>query len=124
MKILHLVVGVMSDRSEKRWAFLRGNIGVMILTSRIWTLAGSMVGPFFSLYVLELGGNYVDIGLISAIGAVANIVPTLLGGYLADSVGRKKMVYTMSFLLSFNHLLYAFAPRYEFLLIAVASNSI
>lgn len=124
MKTLHLVVGVMSDSSEKRWAFLTGNIGVMTLTSGIWTLAGSMVGPFFSLYVLELGGNYVDIGLISGLGAVMRIVPTLLGGYLADSVGRKKMVYTMSFLMSLNHLLYAFAPRYEFLLIAVASESL
>lgn len=114
----------MSDGSEKRWVFLRGNIGVMILTSGIWTLAGSMVGPFFSLYVLELGGNYVAIGLISALGAIMRIVPTLLGGYFADSVGRKKMVYIMSFLLSFNQLLYAFAPSYEFLLIAVASDSL
>ena len=114
----------MSDKSKRRGGLLRGNIGVMILTSGIWTLAGSMTGPFFSLYVLELGGNYVDIGLISALGALIRVLPSLVGGYLADSVGRKRMVYSMSFLLSLNQLLYAFAPHYEFLLIAISLDAL
>ena len=114
----------MSDRAEKRRSLLRGNIGVMILTSGLWNLAGSMTGPFFPLYVLELGGNYVDIGLISALRAIVGILPSFLGGYLADAVGRKKMLYSMSFLLSINQLLYAIAPHYTFLFIVVTLDAL
>ncbi|MCD6263646.1 MFS transporter [Candidatus Bathyarchaeota archaeon] len=114
----------MSREPESRWAFLKGNIGVMILTSGIWSLAGAMTWPFFSLYVLGLGGTYVDIGLISAVEAMVRILPTFIGGYLADSVGRKRMVYSMSFLLSLNQLLYAFAPHYRFLLLPAALNAL
>ncbi len=61
-----------------------------------------MTFPFYSLYVLELGGRHADIGFISAMGAVTRIVPTLFGGYLADALGRKKILYSMSFLLAVN----------------------
>mgnify|MGYP000100086403 CR=1 FL=1 len=114
----------MSREPESRWAFLKGNIGVMILTSGIWSLAGAMTWPFFSLYVLGLGGTYVDIGLISAVGAMVRILPTFIGGYLADSLGRKRMVYSMSFLLSLNQLLYALAPHYRFLLLPAALEAL
>ena len=114
----------MSREPESRWAFLKGNIGVMILTSGIWSLAGAMTWPFFSLYVLGLGGTYVDIGLISAVEAMVRILPTFIGGYLADSLGRKRMVYSMSFLLSFTQLLYALAPHYRFLLLPAALEAL
>jgi hypothetical protein len=77
----------MADRSDGKRGILRGNIGGMILTSGLWNLAGSMTGPFFPLYILELGGNYVDIGIISALRAAMGILPSFLGGYLADAVG-------------------------------------
>ena len=31
----------------------------MILSSGLWNLTGSMTGPFFSLYVQELGGRRI-----------------------------------------------------------------
>jgi MFS family permease len=114
----------MADKPKKRGGILRGNIGVMILTSGLWNLAGSMTGPFFPLYVLELGGNYVDIGIISALRAIVVILPSLLGGYLADAVGRKRMLYSMSFLLSLNQLLYALAPHYSFLFLVVTLDAL
>ena len=110
----------MPDRPSGRWAILKGNIGVMLLSSGFWNLASAMTWPFYSLYVLELGGSHIDIGLISAMGAVARIAPTFLGGYLADALGRKKILYTMSFLLAGNELILAFAPDYRYLyLVAV-----
>jgi hypothetical protein len=53
---------------------VKGNLGVMILSSGIWMLAGQLVYPFRSLYILHLGGSYFHIGLISAIGAITGIV--------------------------------------------------
>jgi len=96
----------------------------MLLSSGLWTLAGQMTGPFFSLYVLGLGGNYVDIGLISAMGAIVRIAPTFIGGYLADSIGRKRIVFSMSFLLAVNELINVFAPTYQLLFLSAALGAL
>ncbi|MGD2200561.1 MAG: MFS transporter [Candidatus Bathyarchaeota archaeon] len=114
----------MLDNPSGRWAILKGNIGIMLLSSGLWNLAGAMTWPFYSLYVLELGGSHVDIGFISALGAIARILPTLFGGYLADALGRKKILYTMSFILATNELIRAFAPSYTFLYVAVVVESL
>ena len=46
---------------------------MVLVSSGFWHLAGQMVMPFYALYVLGLGGSYVDIGLISAVGAIVRI---------------------------------------------------
>jgi MFS family permease len=83
-----------------------------------------MTMPFFSLYILGLGGSYIDIGLISAVGAIIRVFPMLIGGYLADTVGRWKIIYMMSYLLAVITLIKAFAPNYTFLLLASALDAI
>lgn len=114
----------MSQSNKSRWGFLKGNLGVMLLSSGLWTLAGQMTGPFFSLYVLGLGGNYVDIGLISAMGAIVRIAPTFIGGYLTDTIGRKRIVFSMSFLLAVNELINVFAPTYQLLFLSAALGAL
>jgi MFS family permease len=96
----------------------------MLLSSGLWHIAAAMTWPFYSLYVLELGGMHADIGFISALGAVTRIVPTLFGGYLADSLGRKKILYSMTFLLAINELLLAFAPDHRWLYIIVVVEAL
>jgi DHA1 family multidrug resistance protein B-like MFS transporter len=103
---------------------LKGNMGIMILTSGIWTLAGQLVWPFQTLYILSLGGTYFQVGLVSSIGALSGLLPTLYGGYLADTMGRKKIVASMSFLLSFNSLIFAFARDWRWIVLGSILNSI
>jgi len=96
----------------------------MLLSSGLWNIAGAMTWPFYALYVLQLGGGHADIGFISALGAVTRIVPTLFGGYLADALGRKKILYSMSFLLAATELLLAFAPNHRWLYIIVVVEAL
>jgi MFS family permease len=103
---------------------LRGNMGVMIFTAGIWTLAGQLVWPFQSIYILHLGGTYFHIGLVTSIGAISGLIPTLYGGYLADTVGRRSMISSMSFILAFNALIFAFAQDWRWLVIGSILNSI
>ncbi len=114
----------MPESPAGRWDFLRGNIGVLLLSSGLWNIAASMTFPFYALYVLELGGRHIDIGLIFALGAVTRIVPSLFGGYLADALGRKKMLYSLSFLMAVNQLLFAYAPDYRYVYVAFALDSL
>jgi len=110
--------------SEKGRSLWRGNIGVMMLTSGIWTFSGQMTWTFWALYVLHLGGGYFHIGLLSAIGSLFGILPALLGGYLADTIGRKRMVYSMSLILSANALIYFAAPSWHWLIMAIAIDAV
>jgi DHA1 family multidrug resistance protein B-like MFS transporter len=103
---------------------LKGNLGVMILSSGIWTLAGQLVWPFRSIYILQLGGSYFHIGLVTSIGAISGLIPTLYGGYLADTIGRRKIISSMSFLLCFNALIFAFARDWRWLIVGSILNSL
>jgi len=114
----------MPEAQAGRWNFIRGNIGVLLLSSGLWNIGASMTVPFYALYVLELGGRHIDIGLIFALGAVIRMVPSLFGGYLADALGRKKMLYSLSFLLALNQLFFAFAPDYRYIYVAFALDSL
>lgn len=108
----------MTQIAQKIRSATRGNLGVMIVSKALWTVSGSLVTPFYALYVLELGGSYVDIGKLFALGAVVKIIPGFLGGYLSDKIGRKRIVYTMSYLLASLTLVKAFAPDVRFLYVS------
>ena len=116
-----------NDKQKKTSArpqFLRGNMLVMIATSAIWQLAGNAAWPFFSLYVLALDGPREMIGIIAGIGTLSSVIPTILGGYLADAYGRKRLTAIFSILLGFTSLFMAMAADWRTLAIAVVIESL
>lgn len=108
----------MSNQIKKIRSILKGNIGVMVASTSLWTLSGNLTSPFYALYVLELGGNYAMIGKILGVSALIKIIPLFIGGYLTDRVGRKRILYSLTYMLACIALIRAFAPDYRFLLIA------
>lgn len=58
------------------------------------------------------------IGQILGISALIKIIPIFIGGYLNDRLGRKRILFTFTYLLACVVLIRAFAPDYRFLLIA------
>ena len=90
----------------------------MITSSSLWSITGNLTAPFYALYVLELGGNYAMIGKILGVSALIKIIPVFLGGYLTDRIGRKRILYTLTYLLACVSLIRAFAPDYRFLMMA------
>ena len=108
----------MSNQIKKIRTILKGNIGVMITSSALWSVTGNLTGPFYALYVIELGGDAAMIGQIIGISALIKIIPIFIGGYLTDRVGRKRILFTFTYLLACVALIRAFSPDYRFLLIA------
>lgn len=96
----------------------------MIASSALWSFSMNLTTPFYALYVLELGGDYAMIGKILGIAALVKIVPILLGGYLTDKLGRKQILYTMTYLLACVALIRAYAPDYRFLIIAAVLEAL
>lgn len=105
-------------------SFIKGNLLVLSISSGLWRVTSHLVNPFYPLYVLALGGNYFSIGLIAAVGGVATIIPTLVGGHLADTQGRKKIIGLLTILMGPIKLIRAFAPSWTYLLIARGINSV
>jgi len=120
----HREVKQMTQTIRKIRVSLTGNLGVMIAMTGLWIVAGNLTTSFFALYVLELGGSYVNIGEIYALGDVIKVIPGFLGGYLADKVGRKKIVYTGTYLLASLALIRAFAPSYKWLVLAAMLEAV
>jgi MFS family permease len=85
-------------------------------------MASTLADPYFSLYVLALGGSYFDISLTSAVGNLLMLIPIFFAGSLTDVVGRKRLVVFFGFLLTAIYILFSQAPSWEFLLIGQALN--
>ena len=114
----------MSDQIKKIRSVLKGNLTVMIASSSLWSITGNLTAPFYALYVLELGGDYAMIGKILGVSALLKIIPVFLGGYLTDRIGRKRILYTLTYLLACVSLIRAFAPDYRFLMMATVLEAL
>jgi len=70
----------------------RGNMRILIISRLLWSLTGSIVWPYLSLFILALGGNPALIGLVNAVGSLGGLVLFPVGGYIADKRGRARFV--------------------------------
>ncbi len=63
---------------------------VLVFGTFIDHLGGALLFPFFSLYVTQkFGVGMVEVGVIFAIFSVTGLLSSMLGGALADRIGRK-----------------------------------
>jgi len=98
----------MQSRRSMFW-FVQGNVKVLMFCRVIWSASTSIVYPFFSLYILALGGTETEVGLINALGIIAGMVLYPVGGYIADRSGRVKLIGYSTFLYAFAHLFFVIA---------------
>lgn len=108
----------MSEEARRR------NFIILTLTWAIMSPFSSAVNVYFSLFVLELGGTVVDLGLINLASLTTLALSRLAGGYLADAVGRKRVIVPMTMLFALSYLLFIIAPDWRFLLIGSVINSL
>jgi len=100
-------------------SILRGNILIMTLVGVLGQFGRSMAFPYASLYILSLGGEPAHIGWINSLAPLAGLVAFPIAGYLADSVGRVRIIGLAGLLSGAIYSLYVFAPNWR--LIAVAA---
>lgn len=82
-------------------------------------LVGGIPYTYFSLFVEELGGTPSIIGVINFVSFIALASVQFLGGYLADAYGRRWLLVSMTFGVALSNLIFAFAPSWELILVAV-----
>jgi len=67
------------------------NIQIRIITSFLSRFVGTMIFPFMAIYFsVKLGQSIAGVLLI--INILASVIVSFYGGYIADIVGRKKVM--------------------------------
>jgi len=88
---------------------LRRNTIVMGATWALMAPFNSAVGAYSSLYFIELGASSLQLGLIHSSHLLTLALSRLLGGYLADRVGRRALIVPMTAVYAASNLLFAWA---------------
>ncbi len=104
---------------------LRGNARGVVYTEALWGIPYNLYAPYVSIYMLAIGLNDVQVGLITSIGMAFQIVSTLLSGAITDKLGRKRTTLifdTISW--SIPCLIWAIAQDFNYFLLAAIVNSI
>lgn len=84
----------------------------------IGNFARSLVFPYSSLYILALGGNAADIGLVSFLGLLLGLFILPIAGHITDHADRIRLLVLSGFLSSLLLLLVIFAPNWQSVAVA------
>ncbi len=114
------MIQALKEKLNEFKVILKSNAGIITLTWFIFSLGFALSHPFFSLYVKELGGTEVEIGVIQSAGAMAGLVLVLPGGYITDRYGRRKIIIVTTWAVALITLFYALVGDWRQLLVLVA----
>jgi MFS family permease len=68
---------------------LTGNPRACVYTEPLWGLSMMLCLPYASVYMLALGISDIQLGFITTIGTLSQMVFALLGGIINDKLGRR-----------------------------------
>lgn len=92
---------------DKIRAFLGLTHNVLVISFFMGLLGTSITYtwfPFLPLFLEELGATIIQIGMAFMVSSAAHSISEVLGGYLGDKYGRKIVIVTGSFFVSFTYL--------------------
>ena len=105
----------MKKMLQKRFAFMNANLRTLTVRQILGTFLRRMVLSYSSLYVLAVGGDKAQIGLVNSIRPLAGLIMFPVSGYLTDRTGRVRLITVAGYLSAFTLLLYIFAPSWEWI---------
>ncbi len=100
------------DRSNPK-----SNLYVMMLSGAIWTPISTAMGIYWQIYLTMLGASPIDIAIIAMSSTMVLTFSRFLGGYLADVIGRRKLIVSMTYAVSVCYLAMFFATTWKIILL-------
>ncbi len=94
---------------------MRGNLLVFTMGDAIRQLSMFITFPFFSLYVLALGGSPVDIGIVNSLRPLLSLFIYPVAGYISDHYDRVRVITTSGYLTAGLWLIFMLAPDWRVL---------
>lgn len=77
---------------------LRGNPRACTYTEPMWGLSMNLCLPYATVYMLALGMNDVQVGIVTSIYMFSQMVFAFLSGAIIDKMGRRKSTAIFDFL--------------------------
>ena len=114
----------MSTRSLKQFLGLPRNAWILTSTSALWSVGTAMANPYQSLYFAALGASSLVIGLLVAYGTAVTIFALLVGGYIADTWGRRRVIVIYSWVSVGSALVYSLVNSYYLAMIPLTLASV
>jgi MFS family permease len=105
--------------TTEREALLNANLRWFLLAMILANIAGQMGQSMLSLYLIDLGADVAQVGLVFTL---ASLVPTglqILGGWLSDTVGRLRMIAIGSSVAVLGYLTLVLALSWEWVLVGL-----
>jgi MFS family permease len=81
-----------ADQARETFAGVQGNARVIVLSEGVGAIFFQWYTTYLPLYMLGLGVSELQIGLLTSLLMASQFVSTLLGGYVADRYGRKRVL--------------------------------
>jgi MFS family permease len=101
-------VSVENAQPSHSSGLFHGNIAVIAASNAIKGFGGQIISTYVPMYFLILGGSPLTLGLMGSITSVIQCIMLLLGGFIADYYGRRKIIVFTAFYSIIFPLLYAF----------------
>ncbi len=102
---------------------LRGNPRACVYTEPLWGLSMNLCLPYATVYMLTLGMNDVQVGIITSIFMFSQMIFAFFSGPIIDKIGRRNSTAIFDFLAwSVPCLIWAFSQGFWFFVIAALLN--
>ena len=90
---------------RKRFEFMNVNLCIFTFRQVLERFFRRMVISYSSLYVLALGGDKAQIGIVNSLRPLAGLLMFPISGYLTDRTGRVKIIALAGYLSSLTMML-------------------
>ena len=100
---------------KSRFAFMEGNLTILTIRQVVGMFFRRMVLSYSSLFVLAVGGNSSQIGIINSLRPLAGLLMFPIAGYLTDRTSRVRIIVLADILSGVTMLCYVLAPSWEWI---------
>ncbi len=86
------LLGRHSLRVKRMFSAISGNASVLIYTGMLWNVSSTFLITFLPLFMAEQGLSKVEIGTLTSVNIIAQVLGSLLGGWLPERLGLKRAI--------------------------------
>ncbi len=100
---------------RERFEFMNKNLRILTIRQTVGMFFRRMVMPYSSLFILAVGGDSSQVGVVNSLRPLAGLLIFPISGTLTDRTGRVKLIALAGYLTALTMLLYVFAPSWEWI---------
>jgi len=100
---------------RERFEFMNKNLRILTIRQSLGMFFRRMVMPYSSLFILAVGGDSSQVGVVNGLRPLAGLIMFPISGYLTDRTGRVKLIAFAGYISALMMMLYIFAPSWEWI---------